>query len=83
MLEGHVSAVTALGFAEDGGTMLRYECSDCVFVAPVFDHYTLTHTYSGGRDKVVHVWELASGSLRKTLPIFEVSLRTNKQLYLS
>ena len=54
-----------------------------MFVAPVFDHYTLTHTYSGGRDKVVHVWELASGSLRKTLPIFEVSLRTNKQLYLS
>ena len=79
VLEGHVSAVTSLGFAEDGATMLRYEGMGLWHVQCLLP-FTLTH--SGGRDKVVHVWELASGSLRKTFPIFEASPRANNLLYL-
>ena len=28
---------------------------------------------SGGRDKVVHVWDMETGGTLKTIPVFEVS----------
>ena len=28
---------------------------------------------SAGRDKVVQVWDLSNGTIKKTIPVFEVS----------
>lgn len=86
ILQGHVSTVTSLEFFQGGDQLIRYIIIFikilkyllllyyCIFCNGMYctHHFELSLVCSGGRDQVVCVWDLSSGSLLKTLPVFEV-----------
>ena len=76
-LDSHYSVVTALQFDSTGNTLYRSAELDSSLRSESkldqFDYNRLCFTCSGGRDNVVHVWDIQGFVKKKTLPVYEVS----------